>query len=78
MKRMRIAEARLLDPEVFNDHPGFGEGPKLLAVEAFIAEAPVEALHEPILPGTGRLDVDGLNLVLCQPENPGPLSDFRP
>ena len=42
-------------PEVFDDHSGFGQRPELLAVEAFVAEAAMEAFHEPVLPGTPRI-----------------------
>jgi len=48
--------------EVFDHDASFGQRPKLFPVEALVAEAAVEAFHEPVLPGTGRLDVDGLDL----------------
>ena len=34
--------------EVFDHDPGLGEGPELLAVEAFIAEAGVERFDEAV------------------------------
>lgn len=52
--------------EGFNDHPGLGQGPALLPVEAFVAGATVEAFDEAVIPGTGRGDVDGLDVLLCQ------------
>jgi hypothetical protein len=39
----------------------------LLAVQALIAEAPVEGFHEAVLPWATWLDVDGLDLVFGQP-----------
>jgi hypothetical protein len=53
--------------EVFDNDTGFGQGPELLAVQALVPEPAMEALHEPVLPRTGRLDVNGLDLVLRQP-----------
>ena len=43
--------------EVLDDHARLGERPKLFLVEAFVPEAGVEALHEPILPGTAWVDI---------------------
>ena len=57
----------VLDAEVLDDDPSLGEGPELLPVQAFVPEAPVERLDEAVLPGTGRLDVDRLDLLLGQP-----------
>ena len=54
-------------PEVFDHDPRFGERPELLAVQAFVAEATVEAFDEPIFPRAGRSDVDGFDLLLGQP-----------
>ena len=53
----------IFNAEVLDDDPGFGEGPELLPVEAFIAEAPVERFDKPILPWAAGLDVDGLDVV---------------
>ena len=36
--------------EVFDDDTGLGEGPELLAIEAFVAEASVERLPWAVLP----------------------------
>ncbi len=43
------------------------ERPELLLVEALVPEAGVEAFHEAVLPGTARVDVDGLDVVVGQP-----------
>ena len=53
--------------EVFDHDPGLGEGPELLAVEAFIAEAGVERFDEAVLPRACRGDVEGLDFLLCEP-----------
>ena len=47
-----------------DDHAGFGKRPRLFPIEAFIAEAVVERFNEAILPRTGGLDVDRLNILL--------------
>jgi hypothetical protein len=52
---------------VLDDHSGFGQSPKLLAVEALVPEASMEALDEAVLPGAARLDVDRLDRVGRQP-----------
>jgi len=52
--------------EVFYHDPGLGEGPKLLAVKAFVAEAVVERFDEAVLPRARRGDLDGLNILLCE------------
>jgi len=57
----------VVDAEVLDHHRRLGERPELLAVEALIAEAAVEALHEAVLPRTGWLDVDRLDLLSGQP-----------
>ena len=54
----------VLDPEVLDDNVGLGQRPHLLLIEALIAEAGVERLHEAILPRTGWGDVDRLNILL--------------
>ena len=48
----------------FNDEPSPSPGPRLLTIESFVSEAPVERLHEAIQPGATRLDVDGLDSVV--------------
>ena len=58
------AHGIVLGPEVFDDHAGFGKRPRLFPIEAFIAEAVVERFNEAILPRTGGLDVDRLNILL--------------
>lgn len=50
--------------EVFDHDARLGQRPQLLAIETLVAEAAVEAFHEPVLPWTGRGDV--------------PASAFRP
>ena len=57
----------VVDAEVLDDDPCLGERPELFAVEALIAEAAVEGLHEAVLPRTGWLDVDGPDLLRRQP-----------
>jgi len=57
----------VLTPVVLNHHSGFGKRPELFPVQALVAEASVEALYEPVLPGASRLDVDGLDSLLGQP-----------
>lgn len=56
----------VVDAEVLDDHPRLRERPELLAVQALIAEATVEGLHEAVLPGTGWLDIDRLDLLRRQ------------
>ena len=51
--------------EVFDDDTGLGQGPELLAVQAFVAEAGVERFHKAVLPRARRGDVDGLDFLLC-------------
>ena len=34
-------------PVILDHHAGLGKCPKLLPVQALVAEAPMEALHEP-------------------------------
>ncbi len=53
--------------EVFDHDPGLGEGPKLLAVEAFVADAGVERFDKAVLPRACRGDVEGLDFLLCEP-----------
>ncbi len=50
----------VVDAEVLNDHLCLGEHPKLFAVEALVAEAAVEGLHEAVLPGTGCAVIPGI------------------
>ncbi len=57
----------VLDAEVLDDDPGLRESPKLLAVETFITKPAMEGFDEPVLPGTGRLDVNGLDSLSGQP-----------
>src|SRR6516165_3920566 len=52
---------------VFDHYARFAQRPQLLAVEAFVAEATVEAFHEPVLPRTAWVDVNGLDALLRQP-----------
>ena len=49
---------------VLDDYAGFGEGPELFPVKAFIAQASVEALHIAVLPWAAGFDVDRLDPVL--------------
>ena len=72
-KRREIAE-RAVEPldilvltEIFDHDPGLGEGPELLAVEAFFAEAGVERFHKAVLPRARRGDIEGLDILLCEP-----------
>ena len=59
-------------PAVFlDDYAGFGEGPELLTVEAFVTESAMEALYIADLPWTARIDVDCLDLVLREPRLDG-------
>ena len=41
----------VLPPVILDHHSGLGKRPELFPVQALVAEAPVEALHEPVLPG---------------------------
>jgi hypothetical protein len=52
---------------ILDDDSCLREGPKLLTVEALVAEASVEGFHEAVLPGAAGLDVDGPDLVVRQP-----------
>jgi hypothetical protein len=57
---------------VFDDHPRFGQGVELLAVEAFVAEPSVEAFDEAVLPRAAGLDVEGFHPVILEPLLDGP------
>jgi hypothetical protein len=39
-----------------------------MQVQAFVAHSPVEAFLLPVLPGLARLDLQGLNTAVCQPD----------
>ena len=39
----------------------------MLAVEALVPEATVEALHKPVFPRTGRGNIDRLDVLVRQP-----------
>jgi len=64
------------EAEVFDHDAGLGQGPKLLAVEAFVTEAGVERFDKAVLPRARRSDADGLDLGFGQPalERPNRLS----
>ena len=68
----------VLLPIVFDNDPGFGECPQLLTVQALVAEATVETLHEAILPRAARVNVDRLHLVVSQPLLDGLRDELRP
>ena len=53
--------------KVSDDDLRLGQRPEHFPVEALVAQAAVEALNEAVLPGTTRIDVDGLDLLFCQP-----------
>ena len=49
----------VIEPEVLDDDTGLGQGPKLLAVKAFVAQAGVVRLDKVVLPRARQGDVDG-------------------
>ena len=53
----------VLAPIVLNDDAGFAQGPKLLPVEALVAQASMETLDEVVLPRPAGLDIDRLDLI---------------
>ena len=57
----------VFEAEVFDHDADLGQRPKLLAVEAFVAEAGVERLDKAVLPRARRSDVDGLDVLRSQP-----------
>ena len=57
----------VFEAEVFDPGAGLGQGPKLLAVEAFVAEAGVERFDKAVLPRARRSDVEGLDVLGSQP-----------
>ena len=63
---------------ILDHHAGFGECPELLPVEAFIAEASMEALHVAVLPRAPWIDVDRLDLVLREPRLDGLGDELTP
>jgi hypothetical protein len=57
----------VVDAEVLDDDPRLAQGPELFAVEALVPLSAVKTLDETVLPGAGRVNVDGLDLLLRQP-----------
>ena len=60
-------ESVVLLAVVSRNHPAFGQGVELFPVQAFIPEAPVEAFHEAVLPGTSRLNVQSPDPIFLEP-----------
>ena len=54
-------------PPVLDDHACFGQCPELLSIEALGPEPGMEALDEPILPRTPRINVERLDPGFFQP-----------
>ena len=54
-------------PVIGEDNAGFAERIDELTVQALPAELIVEAFHVAVLPGTARIDVDGLNALFSKP-----------
>ena len=77
---MRAHSVEVASP-AFDHGPRLGEGVEDLAVEQFVAEAGVEALHVAVLPGAAGFDVGGLRSDGADPSahrlamNSGPLSE---
>ena len=57
----------VFEAEVFDHDAGLGQGPKPLAVEAFVAEAGVERFDKAVLPRARRRDGEGLDVLRGQP-----------
>ena len=62
---------------VFDYHSSLGQSPKLLAVEAFLSEASVEALDVSVLLRASRLDVERLDPLLGKPAAQPVLDELR-
>ena len=67
----------ILPAPVFDDHACLGQGEQLLAIEAFVAQAGIEALSEAVLPRATRINVDRFNLLGCQPSPQLLLNELR-
>ena len=52
---------------VSEDDPGFAEGEDEFAVQAFLPESTIKALHVAILPWAPRIDVECFDFVILQP-----------
>lgn len=65
MRRAAITLLNVRAQRVVNTAEALGERSKLLSVEALIVEAGVELFNEAILPRASRLDLDGLDVLLC-------------
>ena len=57
----------VLPTPIFEHYPGLGQSPELFSIQAFFAQAGIEALDVAILPRASRRDVEGPDLVLGQP-----------
>lgn len=74
MRSFLVVKAEPLGEEVF----GFAEGVDQLAIQAFHAEAAVEAFDIPVLPRAAGVDVDGADLGLLQPFTDLARNELRP
>ena len=52
---------------VFDDDAGLDHTEHEFPVQALVTQRAVEALHVPVLPGTARVDGEGLDVTLGQP-----------
>ncbi len=52
---------------VLDDDAGLGHAEHEFPVQALVSQRAVEALHVPVLPGTGWLDVEGFDVTFGQP-----------
>ena len=61
------SQAIIFQAEVFYDHAGFCQRIKQFAVQAFVSELSVEALHEAVLPWAARFYVECFDLMGLKP-----------
>ncbi len=54
-------------PVIGEDNAGFAERVNEFTVETLPAELVVEAFHIAVLPGTARINVDGLDALFSEP-----------
>lgn len=53
----------VVDAEVLDDDAGLAQGPELFAAEALVPQPATKTLDETVLPGAGRINLEGLVLL---------------